>query len=162
MNGHGTSAMGLIVGGAASGSAIGMAPGATWIAAKIFNDSGTGTMSAIHLAYQWMLDPDGNPATADAPNVVNNSWTLATPGCSTEFEPDLAALVAAGITPVFAAGNFGPGTSTDASPANNPDAFAVGATDDTDVARELQQPRPDRLPWLVPRHTPTSCARASH
>lgn len=55
-----------------------MAPQAQWIAAKIFNDSGSATASAIHLAFQWLLDPDRNPATDDAPVVVNNSWSYHT------------------------------------------------------------------------------------
>ena len=38
MTGHGTATMGVMVGGDAGGTTIGMAPGATWIAAKIFND----------------------------------------------------------------------------------------------------------------------------
>src|SRR6185312_16740699 len=45
----------------------------------------------------------------------------------------LASLRAAGILPVFAAGNFGPVPGSSVSPANNPEAFAVGATDDADV-----------------------------
>ena len=39
-NGHGTWAMGLMVGGSAGGTTIGVAPDAQWIAAKIFNDAG--------------------------------------------------------------------------------------------------------------------------
>ena len=77
-----------------------------------------------------VLDPDGNPATADAPHVVNNSWTFSSPGCNLEFQLDLEALRAAGIVPVFAAGNAGPAAATSRSPANNPGAFAVGAIDD--------------------------------
>ena len=46
-----------------------------------------------------------------------------------EFQPDLLALRAAGILPVFAAGNFGPGANTSASPANNLGALSVGAVD---------------------------------
>ena len=149
LTGHGTQAMGLILGGSAGGTSIGIAPGARWIAAKIFNDAGTATLSAIHLAYQWVLDPDGNPATADAPQVVNNSWTLSSPGCSLTFEPDLAALAVAGIVPVFAAGNFGPGASSDASPANNPDAFAVGTVDNAGLAATFSS------------RGPTSCGRAA-
>ncbi len=133
VSGHGTWTMGVMVGGSAGGSSIGVAPGATWIAAKIFNDAGSATTSAIHLAFQWVLDPDGNPATADAPQVVNNSWSFSSPGCDLTFQPDINALVAAGITPVFAAGNFGPNGSTGASPGNNPGAFAVGATDNSDI-----------------------------
>jgi len=129
VNGHGTWTMGLAVGGDAGGTAVGMAPGARWIAAKIFNDRGVATTSGIHRAFQWLLDPDGNPATADAPQVVNNSWSMGTIGCNLEFQLDLQGLRAAGVLPVFAAGNFGPGGSTSTSPANYPEALAVGATD---------------------------------
>ena len=55
-------------------TAIGVAPGARWIAGKTFNDNGQSTFSATHEIFQWLLDPDGNPATDDAPDVVNNSW----------------------------------------------------------------------------------------
>ncbi len=132
-SGHGTQTMGIIVGGSNGGTAIGVAPQAKWIAVKIFNDAGSATTSAIHQGFQWLLDPDGNPNTADAPDVVNNSWTFNSTGCFLDYEPDLQALVAAGITPVFAAGNFGPSASTSASPSNNPSAFSVGATNNTDV-----------------------------
>lgn len=132
VSGHGTHVMGVMVGGDGGGTAVGVAPGATWIAAKIFNDQGTATASAIHLAFQWVLDPDGNPATADAPQVVNSSWSMS-PGCNLAFEPDIQALRAAGILPVFAAGNSGPGSPSDYSPANNPGALAVGATTAADA-----------------------------
>lgn len=128
-SGHGTWTMGVMVGGDAGGTSIGVAPGAQWISVKIFNDAGSGTATAIHKGFQWLLDPDGDPNTADAPRVVNNSWTFGTPGCNLEFEPDLKALRSAGILPVFAAGNGGPGGNTSYSPANNPSAFAVGAVD---------------------------------
>ncbi len=130
-NGHGTWTMGLMVGRDLGGSSIGVAPDATWIAAKIFDDNGTATVSGIHLGFQWLLDPDGNALTDDAPDVVNNSWSFNYQGCDLEFEPDLQALLAAGIAPVFAAGNYGPGSATSISPANNPGAIAVGAVDNT-------------------------------
>ena len=111
-----------------------MAPGATWIAAKIFNDKGGATATAVHQAFQWVLDPDHDPNTNDAPQVVNGSWSIgAGPGCDLSFQPDLQALRAAGILPVFAAGNFGPGASTSVSPANYPEAVAVGAVNNTDL-----------------------------
>jgi subtilisin family serine protease len=131
--GHGTQTMGVMVGGDGGGTSVGIAPDARWIAVKIFNDRGQATSTGIHLGYQWLLDPDGNPATADAPNVVNNSWTMAAGSCSLEFQPDLRNLRAAGILPVFAAGNYGPAAGTSASPANNPEALAVGAVDDAGV-----------------------------
>lgn len=127
LSGHGTWTMGVMVGSDVSGSSIGVAPDAQWIAVKMFNDAGSSTATAIHQGYQWLLNPDGNPATADAPHIVNNSWTFAYPGCYLDFEPDLQALRAAGILPVFAAGNGGPYANTSYSPANNPSAFAVGA-----------------------------------
>jgi subtilisin family serine protease len=133
VNGHGTWTMGAMVGGDSGGTSIGVAPGATWIAVKIFNDRGVATSAGIHRGFQWLLDPDGNPATADAPNVVNDSWTMATGGCNLEFQLDLRSLRAAGILPVFSAGNFGPLAGTVLSPANNPEAFAVGATTNADV-----------------------------
>ena len=124
--------MGVMVGGSTSGTAIGVAPAAKWIAARIFDDSGRSSATAVHRAYQWLLDPDGDPTTDDAPDVVNNSWTFTSSGCHLEFEQDLQALRAAGILPIFAAGNSGPGTGTSLSPGNNPSAFAVGATDNAD------------------------------
>ena len=129
LNGHGTWTMGVI-----AGASTGVAPAAKWIAVKIFNDQGTATTPGVHQGFQWLLDPDGNPATHDAPNVVNDSWTMGAFGaCSLEFQLDLQSLRAAGILPVFAAGNSGPGGPTDYSPANNPEALAVGNTDLSDT-----------------------------
>jgi subtilisin family serine protease len=124
--GHGTMTMGLMVGDGNSGTAIGMAPGAKWIAAKIFDNYGNATITAIHLSYQWVI--------AAGADVVNNSWGY-TPvhTCDTTFEPDIQALLAAGILPVFSSGNSGPNLQTDLSPANLPGAFAVGAVDNTDL-----------------------------
>ncbi|MGW3602754.1 S8 family serine peptidase [Micromonospora sp. NPDC005161] len=133
VNGHGTATMGVLVGGSAGGTSIGVAPGAKWIAVKIFNDHGSTTTSRIHLGFQWLLDPDGNPATPDAPDVVNNSWSGSIGGCNLDFQPDLRNLRAAGILPVFSAGNYGPDPSTVLSPANNPEALSVGAVDDGGV-----------------------------
>jgi serine protease AprX len=129
LSGHGTGTMGIMVGGDAGGTTIGVAPGAQWVAVKIFDDQGRSTATAIHSGFQWLLDPDGNPATPDAPQVVNNSWSFANPGCYLDFEPDLQALRSAGMLPVFAAGNGGPYSSSSYSPANNPSAFSVGAID---------------------------------
>ncbi|MFS2215005.1 S8 family serine peptidase [Telluria sp. Tellsp104] len=132
--GHGTQTMGLMVGGSASGVPIGMAPGARWIAAKVFDDAGNATFSRMHLAFQWLLDPDNNPATLDAPDIVNASWGMSglVPGsCNTEFGADIQALRAAGISIVFAAGNDGPDAATGASPASTAGALSAGSVDGT-------------------------------
>jgi bacillopeptidase F len=131
-NGHGTQTTSLIVGGDASGNAIGMAPAAQWIAAKIFDDADNSTVSAIHAGFQWMLDPDNNPDTDDAADVVNNSWNILSTldQCDTEFQADIQILRAAGIAVVFAAGNNGSASSTSLSPANNTGSLAIGAVDE--------------------------------
>lgn len=131
-SGHGTQVMGVLVGGNAGGTAIGVAPGAQWIAAKVFNDAGQAPYSVIHLGFQWLLNPDGVSGSDDAPNVVNISWGLGGVNkCETEFQPDVEALTGAGIAVVFAAGNSGPNPSTSISPGNLPGAFAVGAVNIT-------------------------------
>jgi bacillopeptidase F len=134
--GHGTQAMGVMVGG----PAIGVAPGARWIAARLFNGDGRASMSDIHRAFQWLLDPDGDPSTVDSPHVVNASWTLTGPGsgaCRMEFSSDIRALRDAGIAVVFAAGNDGPSARTSSSPGNNPGVLSVGAVDvDLEMARQ--------------------------
>jgi len=130
-NGHGTQVMGIMVGGSYGGTAIGVAPDAVWIAVKVFNDSGLTSYSALHQGFQWLLDPDGNPLTDDAPDVVNNSWGFEqNPNqCITEFQEDIQVLKTAEIAVVFSAGNGGPGDFTSISPANYPESFAAGAVD---------------------------------
>lgn len=130
-DGHGTGTLGVIL-GRSSGS--GVAPGALWIAVKIFNDAGVSLNSRIHEGFQWLLDPDGNPATDDAPDIVNNSWGFEDdPGLcdqlAREFQPDVQLLKAAGIAVVFAAGNTGPVAGSSVSPGNYPETLAVGAVD---------------------------------
>jgi bacillopeptidase F len=131
-NGHGTQTMGIMVGGSAGGTAIGVAPGAQWIAVKIFNDEDETSLSTIHQGFQWLLDPDNNPETDDAPDVVNSSWGLNENinECVNEFREDIQVLKAAETAVVFSAGNDGPSPSTSISPANYPESFAVGAVDD--------------------------------
>jgi PKD repeat protein len=134
-DGHGTSVLSIMVGGGAGGTSVGTAPGAKWITAKMFDDAGFTFDSVIHQIFQWFLDPDGNPATDDAPDVVNASWGFQNlPGiCENTFQPDIDALNAAGIAVVFAAGNTGPSASTSISPANYAGAIAVGSVDGLNV-----------------------------
>ncbi len=145
VSGHGTQTMGIIIAGNTTDHLLGVAPGAQWIAAKIFNDAGESTFSITHQAFQWMLDPDGNPITNDAPDILNCSWDLNSSGTGTvnlEFQPDVQALQTAGIAVVFSAGNGGPAAGTSVSPANYPGSFSVGMTDDTDTI----DPRSSRGP----------------
>ena len=127
-DGHGTKAMSLALGRAGGGTAIGMAPDAQWVAVKIFNDAGFSRTSVMHQGLQWVLDPDGDISTDDAPDVVNLSWAVATVnGCNREFQDELELLRASGIAVVISAGNSGPGSSKNISPANNPGQLSVGS-----------------------------------
>jgi subtilisin family serine protease len=143
LHGHGTWTMGVMVGSDNGGVSVGVAPGAQWIAVKIFDDSGWATSAAIHQGFQWLLDPDGDPNTDDAPHIVNNSWSYLSPGCYLDFQADLRALRAAGILPVFAAGNLGPEEGTSVSPANYPEALAVGAIDNLNQIDQLSSRGPN-------------------
>lgn len=130
-SGHGTQTMGLMVGGDVGGTSIGVAPGAQWIAAKVYNDAGIASYSSIHQGFQWLLDPDSDFNTDDAPDVVNGSWgfDLFLDQCFTEFQTDIQALNAVEIAVVFSAGNAGPNYNTSMSPANYPESTSVGAVD---------------------------------
>lgn len=126
--GHGTHVAGTAVGGG-DGEPIGVAPEAEWIAAKIFTDGGSATISGIHRAFEWFMAPGGDPTKA--PHIVNNSW--GNPNTyNKEFYEDVQAWVAAGIFPLFAAGNEGPGAQTVGSPGSFPESFTIGATDSND------------------------------
>lgn len=130
-DGHGTQVAGILLGGDVGGTAIGMAPGARWIGVKIFDDSGNAAYSDIHLGFQWLLDPDNDPLTDDAPQLVNNSWGLNSlvNQCVTEFQTDIQLLLASDIAVTFSAGNAGPGPATSISPANNPGSLVSGGID---------------------------------
>lgn len=132
-NGHGTQTTGLMVGGDTSGSTIGVAPDAQWIAVKIFDDAGSSTLSAIHQGFQWLLDPDNDAETDDAPDIVSNAWNLQTSlnSCDSEFQNDINILRQSDIAVLFSAGNAGPNASTSLSPANNDGSIATGAVDET-------------------------------
>ena len=124
-HGHGSHTLGTAVGQ----DGVGVAPGARWIAVKVLNNEGYGYDAWIHAGFQWLVAPGGDPARA--PDVVNCSWGNSN-GFLTTFQADLRALRAAGILPVFSAGNDGPWGGTVGSPASLPEAFAVGATDSDD------------------------------
>ena len=130
-SGHGTGVMGVMVGGNAGGFDMGVAPDAQWIAVKIFNDQGQSDLVKIHQGFQWLMDPDGDGVSADAPDIVNSSWVLqGTEGeCLGEFAADIATLKAAGIAVVFSAGNSGHKSDTSMEPANDPGSLSVGAVD---------------------------------
>ncbi|MTW85801.1 S8 family serine peptidase [Virgibacillus dakarensis] len=148
--GHGTHTVGTMVGSEADGSnQIRVAPGAEWIAVKVFSAVG-GTDADLLAAGEWILAPkdaEGNPHPEMAPDIVNNSWGGGR-GLDEWYRPMVQAWRDAGIFPAFAAGNTtdtepgGPGSI--AAPSNYPDSFAVGAVNnDNELADfSLQGPSP--------------------
>jgi subtilisin family serine protease len=144
--GHGTHTAGTIVGGSASGKAIGVAPGAKLIVGRIFNNSGSTTDDVILLAMNWIADPDGNPQTADAPRLVSCSWGGPKSGDTSGGDLWTAAQhwVDLEILPVFAAGNSGPGAKTVGTPGAFPHVLAVGATNATDAIASFSSRGPAR------------------
>jgi len=99
----------------------------------IFDDSGNTTLSTIHQGFQWLLDPDNNTSTDDAPDIVSNAWNLQSSlnSCDSEFQQDISILKQSDIAVLFSAGNSGPNASTSLSPANNDGVISTGAVDET-------------------------------
>ena len=140
--GHGTHTMGTIVGDDGAGNRLGVAPGARWIAVKLFDNAGVTYESWIHDAFQWILAPEGDPALA--PDVVSNSWGSDV-SADDRFRPDLAALRARASCRSSPPATKGPGAGTVGSPASLPEALAVGAVDDERLAASFSSRGPS--PW---------------
>lgn len=123
---HGTHTVGTMVGDDGAGNQIGVAPGAEWIAANYYGSS----MESVLKAGQWMVAPTdsqgSNPDPSKAPDIINNSW-----GRDGDDDPYFEDIVdlwhAAGIIPVFAAGNSGPVCNTANAPGAYANVIAVGA-----------------------------------
>ena len=144
--GHGTHTMGTIVGGDADGPLpdIGVAPGATWIAAKGCEDFDCSEGSLLS-AGQFVLAPTDlaglNPDVSKRPDIVSNSWGNDDPN-DQFYQATVDAWRAAGIIPVFAAGNAGPGCGSAGSPGQSEAVISVGATDKGDVIADFSSRGP--------------------
>ncbi|MBC8076125.1 MAG: S8 family serine peptidase, partial [Chloroflexales bacterium] len=134
IQGHGTHTMGTMVATPEQGAPyqFGVAPGARWIAAQGCEENNCSDADLMQSA-QWMLAPtkiDGSDPRPDLrPHIISNSW--ASEETSDWYAPYTAAWRAAGIFPVFAAGNaIGPADACGsiASPGDAADVVAVGAT----------------------------------
>jgi hypothetical protein len=136
--GHGTHTMGIMCGAEAEDT-VGVAIGAQWIAAGVV-DRGGGmetTITDLLSAFEWAVDPDGDPETFDdVPDVINNSWGVPLsyhPACDQTFWEAIDNVEACGIVVVFAAGNEGPRAQSLRTPADRAtsptNSFSVGAVD---------------------------------
>ena len=134
--GHGTHVAGTIVGtnNNSLNIDIGMAPGAQYYMVRVFGPN-TAYDSVFLDAAQWLMDPDGNPATNDYPSIINCSWGSSAPGYEDPWFRDVVQTWRVlGILPVFASGNLGQytfnnGYWTTSAPATYPETFSVGARD---------------------------------
>lgn len=154
-DGHGTHVAGTAAGGSA-GDAIGVAPGAKLIAARIaFVETMASPISSLD-ALQFMLAPtrtDGtNPDPRRGADIVNNSWS-ASPWEAEETRPAFAALKAAGIDVVLTAGNSGPAPDSIRAPGKFPGFYTVASTDRTDTMARSSAAGPDQVDPLVPSPT---------
>lgn len=149
--GHGTHVTGTMVGQETDGtSKVGVAPEAEWIAVRAFTAEGETSDEDLLKAAEWVLlptDEEGNERPDLRPDIVNNSWGGGA-GLDEWYRDIVQEWRNVGILPVFAAGNismFNPGGEGSVeNPANYPESFAVGATDEFNkvTAFSLRGPSP--------------------
>ncbi len=121
---HGTHCTGTMVGlDPSTADTIGMAFNAYFIASDpvVSNLADLKPLTDFLHAFEWAIDPDGDPLTLnDVPDVINNSWGFDPPAdtlvCESVVADMLNAVEAAGIANVFAAGNDGPNPMTIGTP----------------------------------------------
>lgn len=136
---HGTHTLGTMAGlDTATNDTIGCAFNSYWIACDHIRGSVAELPPITDMvdAFQWALDPDGDPLTThDVPDVINNSWRwyddADTVYCSGFVVSLMNAIEAAGIANVFSGGNFGPSNTTISSPqrinTSDVNTFSVGS-----------------------------------
>ena len=141
--GHGTGVLACAVGRNPRGTRIGVAPGATWVAANVFHEGSTHPVPILAAA-DWVL-------TVAAPDVVVNPWMRPGDSCDPFYERVLGVWRLAEIFAVFAAGNAGPRPGVNHSPSNTmqvpPDgapAFSVGASARAGRVADLSSRGPSR------------------
>ena len=147
-NGHGTHCAGIA---AANGTLKGVAPGASLYAYKVLNAYGSGAISAIIAGIERAADPDQDPGTADAVDII--SMSLGLPGAPDDPWPlAVDAAVEQGIVVAVSAGNSGPEYGTVESPGVARRAIAVGAADKLDQIASFSSrgPIPGYDGWLKP------------
>jgi subtilisin family serine protease len=120
--GHGSHVAGTI-----AGTEYGIAKGAEVYGVRVLDCQGSGTTESVVAGIEWVT------ANAEKPAVANMS--LGGPA-DKALDDAVKASVAAGITYAVAAGNES-ANACKSSPAKEPTAITVGATDDTDTRAEF-------------------------
>jgi hypothetical protein len=144
-NSHGTHTMGTMTGREIRQNGdtitVGAAPDAMWIATNPIDQGVTPEfLNDIITAYEWFIDPDGDPNTMeDVPDVIQNSWGVTTghvqTHCYNNWNTVITNCEAAGPVITWSAGNEGPSGTSLRSPATYEltptQIFSVGAVDAT-------------------------------
>lgn len=146
-HGHGTHALATIAGV----TGVGVAPGATWMTCKGCR-GGSCPESDLLACGQFILCPTdtsgNNPDCTKAPRIVSNSWGFGQG--STWYSAVVNAWVKAGIIPIFAIGNSGPGCTTAQSPGDYSNVIGVGSSASSDSLSGFSSKGPSILGALKP------------
>lgn len=138
--GHGTHVAGIA---AANGTIKGIAPDAKLYGIKVLDEYGNGWDSQILAGIEYTMDPDGNPATDDALDVVNMSLGRS-PGPDDPMSEAVNNAVLQGVVFVISAGNSY-SNFTVGTPGIAREAITVAATDNFDYTAYFSSrgPLPD-------------------
>lgn len=133
-NGHGSHCAGLVAGDGskANGKFKGPAFESNIIGVKVLDGNGGGSLANVIKGVQWAIE------NKDKYNIKVISMSLGA-GANLKAKDDVVCLAVqaaldAGIVPVIAAGNSGPGRETVGTPGTNPEVLTVGAYDDKNTA----------------------------
>ena len=146
--GHGTHVSDIIAGKSLDGTHKGMAPGAQLYAVKVCSSvSSSCNGIAMLKGMDFALDPDGNPATDDAVDVINLSLGSSYGQVEDDMTQAVSNAVASGVIVVISAGNSADRPYIAGSPSIAPGAISVAQT---------QVPSASAVPLLV--NAPASIA----
>lgn len=145
-NGHGTHVAGIA---AANGNLLkGVAPDAKLMAFKVLDSGGSGDNSWVIAGIDRALNPDNNPNTDDAVDIIN----LSLGGFGNPDDPGSQAVdnaVRSGVVCVVAAGNTGSYAQSIDSPGCARNALTVGATDVFDVIAQFSSRGPSKKIFAI-------------
>lgn len=136
--GHGTHVSSIAAGtGKVTAANKGVAPGAALVVLKVFDCANSAPESDLLAAFDWLLSRH----TTYGIDVVNMSFGAAMAGLDgTDVLSDAAnRLAAAGMVPVVAAGNSGPGTGWVSTPGVAKWALTAGAIKSNALGRNLAE-----------------------